>query len=65
MKQYDYAKRTVVPNGKYIGDLFFITNEKNEIIIALQWTGDRWAHEFETFTVGNSDNKPVIKINKV
>ena len=40
-----------VPDGTYIGDLFFITDATNKILIALCWTGDRWMHEFETVNV--------------
>lgn len=40
-----------IPDGKYIGDLFFITDEKNQILIGFSWTGSRWMHEFETVFV--------------
>ena len=36
-----------IPDGKYVGDLFFITNAKNMILMAFVWTGDRWMHEHE------------------
>jgi len=31
-----------IPDGVHVGDLFFITDEKNKIMIAFSWTGVRW-----------------------
>ena len=36
-----------IPDGKFVGDLYFITNEKNEIIIIFAWNGDRWMSEHD------------------
>lgn len=46
-----------IPDGKYVGDLFFITDVKNKILIAFAWTGDRWMHEHETVDVEIADRK--------
>ena len=49
-----------IPDGGYIGDLFFITNKNNEILVALQWTGERWMHEHEIVTI-QKDNTIIDK----
>lgn len=43
------SNQFAIPNGVYAGDLFFITDAKHRILIALCWTGERWAHEHEIF----------------
>ena len=40
-----------IPDGVYSGDLFFITDEKNKILIAFSWTGERWMHQHEALEV--------------
>jgi hypothetical protein len=34
-----------IPPGKYLGDLFFITDDKNKILHGFVWTGESWAPE--------------------
>lgn len=46
-----------IPNGKYKGDLFFITDVSNKILIAFQWTGERWMHEHEVVEIKISESK--------
>lgn len=40
-----------IPDGKCIGDAFFITDSKHKIILAMSWNGRRWNHQFETYNV--------------
>lgn len=40
-----------IPDGEYVFDSFFITDKDNKILIELQWTGDKWVHEYEIFSI--------------
>ena len=37
--------QTAIPDGKFIGDLYFITTTKNEIIKIFCWDGKGWIGE--------------------
>lgn len=34
-----------IPNGKHLGDFFFITDENHKILMAFCWDGEKWIHE--------------------
>ena len=40
-----------VPDGVYIGDLYFITDSKHRIIVALCWTGNEWITEHTVMNI--------------
>jgi hypothetical protein len=42
-----------VPTPQYIGDLFFITDDKNKIIVALMWDGVKWVRDDACMQVQN------------
>lgn len=46
--------QAAIPNGKFIGDVFFVTDVNNKIIIGLVWLGNRWATDYEMFDVQDS-----------
>lgn len=41
--------QTAIPNGKYPGDPWFITDQENNIIFMFAWDGKQWRHPFETY----------------
>lgn len=43
-----------IPDGKCTGDLFFITDAANEILIAFMWTGSEWIHEHQAMDIQDS-----------
>ncbi len=49
-----------VPDGVYAGDLYFITDKENKIIICLGWDGKEWHHGYETFDVERDDSREGI-----
>ena len=36
-----------IPDAKYIGDLFFITDSKHKILMGFAWNGVKWINENE------------------
>ena len=44
-----------IPDGIYIGDLFFVTNSKNKIIRGFVWTGKEWISEYTVMRIQNND----------
>lgn len=47
-----------VPDGKYLGDPFFITDSKNTIVVVLVWDGAHWLTDDLTFCVEMPEQKP-------
>jgi len=47
------SSRFALPNGVYHGDMFFVTDANNRILIAFAWTGVEWIHERQVFLVEN------------
>ena len=46
-----------IPDGKYLNDLFFVTDAKHKILIAFAWSGERWIHEHEILSVEIAERK--------
>ena len=40
-----------IPDAKYIGDMFIITNSRNDILMIFAWDGERWRNNYEEFEV--------------
>jgi len=43
--------QVAIPDGKYVGDFYFITDSKNDVITCLCWNGIRWVHEKEVIPI--------------
>lgn len=46
-----------IPDGEYVGDLFFITDTGNKILMVFMWMGNRWMHEHEVLDIEVTDRK--------